>query len=164
MTVTHGEPSFKQQCGAAPGGGGGGGAGYQHTGQGQGNSQGQKKWGKRGGKKAHATEQQAEQSYDYSHLASHVGPLAPIIDSIARQAANGIGACTNQRNKLAPSIKGKYPAFNKARMIAQDIGVPGTSNTLRTLEERIAPLDLDDSDDDDRATKRSKSSDRKSVV
>ena len=153
-----GEPSFKQQRGAAPGGGGGGGAGYQHTGQGQGNSQGQKKRGKRGGKKAHATEQQAEQSYDYSHLASRVGPLAPIIDSIARQAANGIGARTNQCNKLAPSTKGKYPAFNKARMIAQDIGVPGTSNTLRTLEERIAPLDLDDSDDDDRATKRSKSS------
>ena len=153
----HGDPNFKQQCGAGSGGGGGGGTGHYHTGQGQGNPQGQKKRGKRGGKKAQATEQQAEQSYDYSHLASRAGPLAPFIDTIARQVANGRGTRANQRTKVASTFKGKYPAFNKAHAIVQDIGVPGTSNTLRTLEERIAPLDLEDSDDD-RTTKRSKSS------
>jgi transposase InsO family protein len=44
------------------------------------------------------------------------------------------------------------------RDIVQAIGVAGTSNTLRTLEERIAPLNLDDSEDDERASKRSRSS------
>jgi hypothetical protein len=68
------------------------------------------------------------------------------------------------RTKFAPPTRGKFPTLNKARAIVRDIGVEGTSNTLRTLEERIAPLTLDDSDDEDRASKHTKSSPEPSDV
>jgi hypothetical protein len=40
--------------------------------------------------------------------------------------------------KLSPATAGQYASLNKARNIVRNIGVVGTSNTLKTLEELVA--------------------------
>jgi hypothetical protein len=158
-----GDLNYKQQCGA--GSGGGNNAGHNNTQQnGQGNSQGKKKRGKCAGKKAQQQTQE-DQVHDHSHLASKAAMPPPSSTTIAHFAPGGkTMRMVPGRTKFAPPTRGKFPALNKARAIVRDIGVEGTSNTLRTLEEQIAPLTLDDSDDEDRTSKRTKSSPEPSDV
>ena len=155
----HGDPNYKQQHGAGAGGGHNGSHNtHNNSGQGQGNFQGKKKRGKHGGKKAQQLQQEQE-PHDHSHLASKVAMPAPSSTMVAHFAPGGKTVRTFPgRSRFTPGTKGKYPALNKACAVVRDIGVAGTSNTLRILEERIAPIYLNDSDDDDHATKHSKSS------
>ena len=153
-----GEPNYKQQRGA--GSGGGNNAGHNNSPQqsGQGNSQGKKKRGKRAGKWAQQ-QTQDDHTHDHSHLTSQVAMPPPSSNTIAHFAPGGKTVRTVPgHTTFAPATKGMFPKFNKARTIVRDIGVEGTANILRTLEERIAPLSLDDFDDDQPTNKRTKSS------
>ena len=152
-----GDPSYKQQRGA--GFGGGNNSGQNNPKQsGQGNFQGKKKRGKRAGKRAQQQTQE-DHSHDHSHLASQVAMPPPSSATVVHFAPGGKTVRTVPGlTKFSPGTKGKFPKFNKARTIVRDIGIEGTANTLRTLEERIAPLSLDDSDNEDRANKRIRSS------
>ena len=154
-----GDPNFRQQRDAGSGGGSGNGGGNTHrSGQGQGNAQGKKKRGKRGGKKPQS-QQQGQETHDHSHLASKAALPSPTSASVAHLAPSGKTVRTVPGHTRHPSaIVGPYATLNKARNVVRDIGVAGTSNTLKTLEQRICAPDPEDSDDDQRVSKRSRSS------
>ncbi|KAH9010119.1 hypothetical protein EDB84DRAFT_1570777 [Lactarius hengduanensis] len=153
-----GDPNYRQQRDAGSGGASGsGGNNPQRSGQGQGNAQGKKRRGKRGGKKPQS--QQGQEVHDHSHVASVAALPPPTSASIAHIAPSGLTVRTiSGHTTLPPATAGPYATLNKARNIVRDIGVVGTSNTLKTLEQRITALDPDDSDDDQRDSKRSRSS------
>ena len=152
-----GDPSYKQQCSA--GFGGGNNSGQNNPKQsGQGNFQGKKKHGKCAGKRAQQQTQE-DQSRDQSHLTSQVAMPSPSSATIVHFAPGGKTVRTVPGlTKFSPGTKGKFPKFNKVRTIVCNIGIEGTANTLRTLEERIAPLSLDNSNNEDHANKHIRSS------
>lgn len=153
-----GDPNFRQQRDAGSGGGSGsGGSNPQRSGQGQGNAKGKNKRGKRGGKKSQS--QQGQETNDHSHLASKAAFPSPATASVAHLAPSGKTVRTVPgHTRHPPATVGPYATLNKARNVVCDIGVAGTSNTLKTLEQRITALDPDDSDDDQCVSKRSRSS------
>ncbi len=155
----HGDPNYRQQCNAGSGGGSGNGSSNsQQFGQGQGNAQGKKKCGKCGRKKSQQ-HKNSHESNDHSHLASQATLPPPTTTTIAHFASKGKTVrmvCGHTR--LLPATVGQYPTLNKACDIVRDIGVVGTSNTLKTLKECIATLESEDSDDDQCTHKHSRSS------
>ncbi|KAH9022652.1 hypothetical protein EDB85DRAFT_2151683 [Lactarius pseudohatsudake] len=152
------DPNYRQQRDTGSGGrSGNGSSNPQRSGQGQGNAKGKNKHGKRSGKKPQS--QQGQETNNHSHLTSKAALPSPATALVAHLAPSGKTVRTIPgHTRHASATQGPYATLNKACNVVCDIGVVGTSNTLKTLEQHLAALNAEDSDNDQHVSKRSRSS------
>jgi hypothetical protein len=98
---------------------------------------GNRQRGKRGGKKF---QRQGTQGQGHSHIADVAALPAPTAFTIAHVSPIGLEQRVSKAPEPAQRTEGPYQSLNKALNIAEAINVPATTQTVKTLEERIGAL------------------------